>query len=89
MSDNFQNGDRVIYIPGHANGDRGHPDCERGTVSSANEHSVFVRFDAQVAKFGWDGTTAQGCHRQDLLLKGRTQLYPPSIDRRSIEDLHE
>jgi hypothetical protein len=64
--------DRVLYVPGHvaripswehAN----HPDCEWGTVSSVNEHTVFVRFDAQVSKFGWGGTTAQGCSRNSLL----------------------
>lgn len=70
MSD-FQHGDRVVYIPGHAKGDRNHPDCERGTVSSANEHAVFVKFDAQLEKFGWEGTTSQGCNRQDLALIAR------------------
>ena len=29
---------RVVYIPGVANGDRDHPDCEHGTVSSKSDH---------------------------------------------------
>ncbi len=62
--------DRVIYVPMHAHGDRGHPDCERGCVSSVNAHgTVFVKFNAQVARLGWDGTTAQGCDADDLLLE--------------------
>lgn len=34
----------VIYIPGHAHGDRGHKDCEPGIVSSKNDTNVFVKF---------------------------------------------
>lgn len=34
----------VLYIPGHAHGDRTHPDCERGIVSSKNAVNVFVRY---------------------------------------------
>lgn len=33
----FQAGDRVVYVPTHAEGDRNHPDCERGKVSSVND----------------------------------------------------
>lgn len=65
--DNFNPGDRVIYIPGHARGDRTHKDCEWGTVSSIGRaNNVFVRFDNQVSKFGWDGTTSQSCRVEDL-----------------------
>lgn len=34
----------VKYIPMHAWGDRGHPDCEVGRVTSKNEHVAFVRY---------------------------------------------
>ncbi len=40
----FNEGDRVLYIPLHAHGDRKHPDCERGVVSSQNGINVFVRY---------------------------------------------
>lgn len=40
----FKVGDRVLYVPNHANGDAKHPDCERGIVSSTNEVNVFVRY---------------------------------------------
>ncbi len=62
----FKPEDRVIYIPGHAFGNRTHPDCERGSVSSVNDHCVFVKFDKQVVKLGWQGTTSQGCSPLDL-----------------------
>jgi len=32
----MQAGDRVLYVPNHAEGDRSHPDCEWGTISSFN-----------------------------------------------------
>ena len=63
----FEPGDAVRYIPGHAHGDRGHPDCEDGRVSSENGYSVFVRFNKTVEKLGWDGTTSQGCDPRDLV----------------------
>lgn len=47
---NFTPGDRVLYVPNHAEGDPAHPDCERGVVSSTNEFYVFVRY------FRKDGT---------------------------------
>ena len=60
-TDFFYPGQRVVYIPNHANGDLHHKDVEPGTVSSRNEHNVFVKFDKQLRKFGWDGTTSQSC----------------------------
>lgn len=40
----FKTGDHMRYIPGHAHGDRHHPDCEDGVVTSVSEHIVFARF---------------------------------------------
>ena len=40
----FEKGDRVKYVPNHANGDVFHPDCELGTVSSTNRRFVFVTY---------------------------------------------
>lgn len=65
-TDDFEPDDEVIYIPGHAFGDRTHRDCKRGRVSSVNHVVVFVRFDEHVAKFGWNGATSQGCNPNDL-----------------------
>lgn len=39
-------GSPVTYIPRHANGDAGHPDCERGNISSFTEDRVWVRYQA-------------------------------------------
>jgi len=61
---------RVAYVPLHANGDLKHPDVERGAVSSKNHVNVFVKFDKQVKKFGWEGTTAQACDPRDLVSEG-------------------
>jgi len=66
MSDTqFKRGDRVAYIPLHADGDINHEDVEYGEVSSVGTY-VFVKFDKQVAIFGWDGTTSQSCDASDL-----------------------
>ena len=64
----FAPGDRVVYVPMHAHGDRAHTDCEHGTVSSVGaDGTVFVRFDAAVSRIGWDGATAQGCYPDSLV----------------------
>ncbi len=44
----FSPGDRVLYVPHHANGDTTHADCERGVVTSTNEVNVFVRYGAGI-----------------------------------------
>lgn len=46
----FKPGDWVVYVPGHALGDKFHPDCERGTVTSIKEEAglVFVRYAAEL-----------------------------------------
>jgi hypothetical protein len=58
---------RVAYVPTHAHGDINHQDVERGTVSSTNDKYAFVKFDKQLSKFGWDGTTSQSCKPEDLV----------------------
>lgn len=52
-------GDRVKYIPNYG-------DCEWGSVSSWNDHYVFVKYDKQVSKLGWEGTTSQATKRENL-----------------------
>lgn len=43
--DDVQVGRRVRFIPHHAHGDRTHPDCEFGTVTSKNSRYAFVKFN--------------------------------------------
>lgn len=64
--ENFRPKMCVKYVPNHAFGDKNHPDCELGIVSSVNHKYVFVKFDKQLAKFGWDGTTSQSCLVENL-----------------------
>ena len=64
----FSGSQRVRYVPGVANGDPGHPACEDGRVSSQNGKYVFVKFDKQVGKLGWEGTTSQSCDPADLVM---------------------
>lgn len=54
---------RVCYVP--------YSGCdtalqEYGEISSWNEKVIFVKFDKQLNKFGWDGTTSQACTPSDL-----------------------
>ena len=35
---------KVTYVPRHAEGNAGHPDCEGGTISSWNDKYVFVNY---------------------------------------------
>lgn len=60
-------GDRVRYVPLHAHGNPDHADCENGTVSSTNDHGIFVRFDTAIDRLGWEGATAQSCNPSDLV----------------------
>lgn len=56
----YRPGDAVTYIPHHAQGDRGHPDCEHGVVTSINSKGViFVRFGARQC--------SQGCKSDQLV----------------------
>ena len=48
----------VTYIPGHADGDPTHPDCEKGILKSWNQQNVFCVF--------YDSRRAQACSPGDL-----------------------
>ena len=65
----FKKGDRVKYIPHHANGDRFHPDCQTGVVRSTNEFFVFVIYDnaMQTMTTGDEPYTAQATLAEDLI----------------------
>ena len=40
----FKKGDKVEYVPSHADGNLEHEDCECGIVSSVNEENGFVNY---------------------------------------------
>jgi len=67
----FRPGQIVVYVPGHAKGDKNHPDCETGIVSSLNDTNVFVKFNSNVSVLGWDGATAQPCYPDSLVIVDR------------------
>lgn len=55
MADDFKVGDKVLYVPVHAQGDKTHEACEHGTVTRVPQplkDTVFVRYDK-------DGINAQ------------------------------
>lgn len=43
-ANDFKQGDQILYIPNHAEGDRDHPDCEFGFVTSTKINTVFCRY---------------------------------------------
>jgi len=66
----FKHGDRVKYIPTHAEGNQNHPDCETGIVSSVNDKFVFVKYDNEmcIMATGDEPYTAQATRPEDLIL---------------------
>jgi hypothetical protein len=71
MIRDFKHGDRVRYIPNHANSDVTHQDCQDGIVSSTNEHFVFVKYNCLACTMvtGDEPYTAQATKRENLTLK--------------------
>lgn len=57
---------RVRYTPHHARGNPASSDIEYGTVVAARNQMIFIKFDANVARLGWEGATAKGCHPDDV-----------------------
>ena len=57
----------VAYVPNHANNDYFHKDVEFGTVSNKNDKYVFVKFEKQLKKFSWEGTTSKTCYPNNLV----------------------
>jgi len=51
--------DPVTYVPGHANGNAGHPDAEQGVIIGVNEHAVRVLYCT--------GRTVQATNPNDLV----------------------
>ena len=64
----------VIYVPPHAQGNMGHPECEEGVVESLRGDLIFVRFS---------GGASAACHAKDLRSGG------PYYSGNTLEDLHD
>lgn len=67
----FAKGDLVRYIPSHAEGNKDHPDCENGVVSSTNDKYVFVKYDNKmcIMTTGDEPYTAQATDPEDLIMR--------------------
>ncbi len=65
----FKKGDSVLYIPTHAHGNKSHPDCERGVVSSINDRFIFVKYDNLmcIMTTGDEPYTAKATSPEDLV----------------------
>lgn len=49
----------VTYVPGHVNGNAGHPDCEPGVIIRVSDDNVFVLY--------CKGRTVQSTSPEDLV----------------------
>ncbi len=65
----FRKGEKVLYIPCHADGNKNHSDCEKGVVSSINKRFVFVKYDCLAMKMvtGDEPYTAAATRPCDLI----------------------
>ena len=70
----FKRFDRVRYVPHHATSEA---DCEVGTVHRVRDNCdlVFIKFDSQVAKVGFNDAVAPGCDPKQLQLIDRSDDY--------------
>jgi len=62
----FHPGDRVIYVPGHANYDVTHPDCESGRVSAIGRTGIVFVVFSDAGSMG----RAKACDAATLVLAG-------------------
>lgn len=79
--DDFLPGQKVIYVPTHAYGDRNHPDCESGHVSSVNRKYVFVKFDKQLNQMAWSEVDSQAVRPEDLEIIKPVKVLSPYLDK--------
>ena len=70
--ENIKKGDRVRYIPTHADGDKNHKDCENGIISSWNNKVIFVRYYT----YGTLQYTAHATDPGDLIFIHRDKEQP-------------
>ena len=69
MNKDYKHGDRVRYIPNHAEGNLSHSSCQDGVVSSINESWVFVKYNCLACTMitGDEPYTAQATDRRNLV----------------------
>jgi hypothetical protein len=66
----FPKGQRVVYIPTHADGNRNHKDCEHGVVSRPGPFVSEVLYDCAAVPHmttGDEPYTAQATYNRDLV----------------------
>lgn len=70
LPSDYTKGERVKYLPHHAEGDPNHPDVKTGCVSSTNSSWVFVKYDLPdlVMTTGDEPYTANATHVSQLVL---------------------
>lgn len=73
LKNEFRKGDRVTYTPTHTSGNKNHPDCRHGVVSSMHDGYIFVKYDNKVQKMvtGDEPYTSQATSRKDLVYESR------------------
>ena len=69
LTEDYKHGDKVLYVPNHANENRRHSDCQKGVVSSVNDNWVFVKYDCLACTMftGDEPFTAQATKRENLI----------------------
>jgi hypothetical protein len=67
-AEDFKEKDYVAWIPRHAKGDIDHRDVDRGLVSAIKGEWVFVKFFPALNDLGWEGTVAQACDPEQLII---------------------
>jgi hypothetical protein len=63
-------GDQIIYVPRHANGDINHPDCEKGFITSVRGNTAFCRYFSKY-NTGLRTLSCSEATPTDLLVKQR------------------
>ena len=65
----FEKGDKVLYVPTHAEDDWRPKDCKNGVVSSRNDKYVFVKYDNAmcIMTTGDEPYTAAATRPEDLI----------------------
>ena len=65
----FKAEDNIIYVPMHAEGNKNHPDCEHGYVTSTNSKFVFCRFYDKHDRLR-TVANSEACRPEDLVKNG-------------------
>lgn len=81
-------GDQIIYIPTHAKGDKNHPDCELGFVTSIplDSKSAFCRYWSKYDSDALRTTANSEATPMDMLQLHKTK--PLQVIVEMMKDLH-